>query len=117
MVASATKAEVWGLSHNGQTAVSLLITLDERGFTQPPTPIKTYNSAAEGIVTVTVRQKRSKATDMKFYWMKERVKQKDFFCLLETRKLKHGGSLHETLPTTPEYINSCYLFVYGKFPI
>ena len=27
-------------------------------FTQPPTPIKTYNSGAEGIFTATVRQKK-----------------------------------------------------------
>ena len=36
-------------------------------------------SAAEGIVTATVRQKMSKAMDMQFYWIKDRVKQKDFF--------------------------------------
>ena len=100
VVASAAGAEVVGLFHNGQTAVPLRITLHEIGFTQPPTPIKTDNSAAKGIVTATVRQKRSKAMDMQFYWIKERVKQKDFFRLLETRKSKHGGLFHKTSPTT-----------------
>ena len=57
----------------------LRIKLHELGFTQPPTPIKIDNSAAKGIVTATVRQKRSKAMDMRFYCMKDRVKQKDFF--------------------------------------
>ena len=76
VVASAAKAEFGGLFHNGQTAVPLRITLHELGFTQPPTPIKTDNSAAEGIVTATVRQKRSKEMYMRFYWMKDRVKQK-----------------------------------------
>ena len=56
-MASAAEAEVGGLFHNGQTAVTLIITLHELGFTQPPTPIKTDNSAAEGIFTATVRQK------------------------------------------------------------
>ena len=79
MVASASKEEVRGLFHNGQTAVPLRITLHELGFTLPTTPIKTDNSAAEGIVTTTVRQKRSKSMDIQFYWMKDRVKQKDFF--------------------------------------
>ena len=79
VVASAAESEVGGLFHNGQTAVPLRITLHELGFTQPPTPIKTDNSAAEGIVTATVRQKRSKAMDMQFYWMKDRVKQKEIF--------------------------------------
>ena len=70
---------VGGLLHNGQTVVPLQITLRELGFTQLPTPIKTDNCVAEGIVTATVRQKRSKAMDMQFYWMKDKVKQKDFF--------------------------------------
>ena len=78
-MASVSKAEVGGLFHNGQTAVPLIITLHELGFTHPPTPIKIDNSAAEGIVTAKVRQKSSKAMDMQFYWMKYRVKQKDFF--------------------------------------
>ena len=79
VVASAAEAEVGVLFHNGQTAVPLRITLHELGFTQPPNPIKTGNSAAEGIVTATVRQKISKAMYMRFYWTKDRVKQKDFF--------------------------------------
>ena len=79
MVASAAEAEVGGLFQNGQTEVPLIITLHELGFNQPPTPIKTDNSVAEGIVTATVRQKIPKAMDMRFYWMKFRVKQKDFF--------------------------------------
>ena len=79
VVASAAKAEVGGLFHNGQTAVPLRITLHELGFTQPPTPIKIDNSSDEGIVAAIVRQKRSKAMDMRFYWMKYRVKQKYFF--------------------------------------
>ena len=76
MVASATEAEVGELFYNCQTAVPLRITLQELGFYQPPTPIKTDNSEAEGVVTTTVRQKRSKAMDMQFYCMKRRVKQK-----------------------------------------
>ena len=70
------EAEAGGMFQNGKTAVPLIITLREIGFTQPPTPIKTYNSAAEEIVTDTVRQKRSKAIYMRFYWMKDRLKQK-----------------------------------------
>ena len=57
VVASADEAEVGGVFHNGQTAVPLIITLHKIGFTQPPTPIKTDNSAAKVIVTATVRQK------------------------------------------------------------
>ena len=60
VVASAAETEVGGLLHNGKTLVPLIITLHELGFTQPPNPIKTDNSAAKGIFPATVRQKRSK---------------------------------------------------------
>ena len=56
-MASADKEEVKGLFHNGKTAVPLRISLNELGFPQPPTPIKTDNSAAEFIVTAPLRQK------------------------------------------------------------
>ena len=76
---SADEAEVGRLFHNGQTAVPLRITLHEIGFPQPSTPIKTDNPTAKGIVTNIVRKRSSKAIDMQFYWMKDRLKQKDFF--------------------------------------
>ena len=57
MVASVAKAEVGGLFHNWQTSAPVQITLHELGFTQPPTPIKTDNSAAEGIVIATFGKK------------------------------------------------------------
>ena len=58
VVDSSSKAELGGLFHNGKTAVPLRITLNEIGFPQPPTPIKTDNSAAEGVVNATIRQKK-----------------------------------------------------------
>ena len=82
VVASAAKAEVRGLFHNGQTSVPLRITFHELGFTSPPISIKTDNSMAEGIVTATVRQKSSKAMEMQFYWMKDRLKQKYFLFIV-----------------------------------
>ena len=62
-----SKEEVRGMFHNGQTAVPLRITLNELSFTPPPTSIKTDKSAAEIIVTDTVRQKGSKAIEILFY--------------------------------------------------
>jgi hypothetical protein len=46
---------------------------------QPPTAIKTDNSTAYGIANGTVKQKRSKAIDMRFYWIVDRVRQKQFY--------------------------------------
>ena len=55
VVDSTAKSEVGGLFYTMKTASPLHITFNELGFPQPPTPIKTDNSAAEGIITATVR--------------------------------------------------------------
>ena len=48
------------------------------GHPQPATPMATDNSTASGIATDTVKQKRSKAIDMRFYWIRDRVRQGQF---------------------------------------
>ena len=53
-------------------------TLDFLGHSQPSTPIQTDNACAEGIANDAVKQKHSKAIDMQFYWLKDRVKQGQF---------------------------------------
>ena len=79
VMASATEAEVGALFHNSQEACMLRNTLEFLGHPQPPTPIQTDNSCAEGIVNDTVKQRRSKAIfDMRFYWVRDRVRQKQF---------------------------------------
>ena len=85
MVESAAEAEVRGLLHNGQTFVPLSITLYELIFPQALIPIKIDKSAAESIVTSTVRQKNSKAMGMRYYWMKYRLKQKYLFVYWKPR--------------------------------
>jgi hypothetical protein len=78
VMASAAEAEVGGLFINGQAACPLRTTLEEMGHPQPPTIIVTDNQCAEGIANDTVKQKRSKAIDMRFYWIRDRVDQKQF---------------------------------------
>ena len=60
---------------NAQEAVPERTTLVELGHPQPPTPLKTDNSTADIIINGTVKQKRSKALVMKFYWLKDRSAQ------------------------------------------
>ena len=49
------------------------------GHLQPPTPVQTDNSTAEGIVNLCVQPKRTKAMDMRFHWLRDRgVNQKQF---------------------------------------
>ena len=97
-MASTSEAEVGGIFHNGETFVPLSINLNKRGFTQIPNPIKTDNSVDEGNVYATIRKKRCKAIDMRFYWIKVRVN-KIMFCILETGMTKYGELLHKKSPT------------------
>jgi Reverse transcriptase (RNA-dependent DNA polymerase) len=78
VMASAAEAEVGGLFINGQAACPIRTTLEELGHPQPPTIIITDNECALGIANDTVKQRRSKAIDMRFYWIKDRVAQGQF---------------------------------------
>ena len=78
VMTSAAEAETQTVYHNGKVAIPIRNTLAELGHPQPPTPIKTDNSTACGILNSSMRQKRSKAFDMKIYFMKDRIQQKDF---------------------------------------
>jgi hypothetical protein len=48
------------------------------GHNQDATELKTDNTTADGIINNKVQQKRSKAMDMRFYWVKYRVEQDQF---------------------------------------
>ncbi len=77
-MASAAEAEVEALFLNGQEATVLRITLQDLGHQQPATPVKTDNSTAAGIANNSIKQRRSRAMDMRFYWIRDRVLQGQF---------------------------------------
>ena len=74
VMASATEAEVGACFHNAQDACPIRTTLNEMGWPQPTTPIQVDNSCAAGILNDTVKQRRSKAIDMRFYWVRDRIR-------------------------------------------
>ena len=76
--AAEAKAEVGALCVNAQEATVPRTTLHEMGHPQPPAPIRTDNSTATGIINGTAKQQRSKAIDMRFYWVRDRTQQKQF---------------------------------------
>jgi hypothetical protein len=78
VVASAAESKVGACFHNAQSGAPLRVTLTELGHTQPPTPLRTDNSTAFGILNETIKQKRTKAMDMRYYWLTDRVRQKQF---------------------------------------
>jgi len=78
VLSSAAEAELGALFFNAKDGCSLRTTLIDMGYPQPATPIQVDNACAVGIANDTVRQKRSKAIDMRFYWVRDRVKEKQF---------------------------------------
>jgi hypothetical protein len=48
------------------------------GYPQPPTPVQTDNSTACGIANDNIKQQRSQAIDMRFYWVRDRIRQGQF---------------------------------------
>jgi hypothetical protein len=77
-VASAAESEVGACFHNAQSGAPLRVTLTELGHIQPPMPLRTDNSTAFVILNETIKQKRSKAMDMRYHWLTDRVCQKQF---------------------------------------
>jgi hypothetical protein len=108
VVSSAAEAELAGLFHNAKEACPLRICLEEMGHPQPATPIVTDNSTAVGIANDTIKQKRSKAIDMRFYWVRDRVKQKQFSILWRKGELNkadyftkhHAAKHHQEMRST-----------------
>jgi hypothetical protein len=78
VVASAAESEAGACFHNAQSGAPLRVTLTELGHIQPTMPLRTDNSTAFGILNETIKQKRSKAMDMRYHWLTDRVRQKKF---------------------------------------
>jgi hypothetical protein len=78
VVASAAESEVGACFQNAQRGAPLRVTLTELGHIKPPTPLCTDKSTAFGILNKTIKQKRSNAMDMRYHWLADRVRQKQF---------------------------------------
>ena len=77
-MSSAAEAECGALFNNTKDGVALRNTLVEMGHPQPPTPVQVDNSTTNGFANKQLRQRKSKSMDMRFYWIQDRVEQKQF---------------------------------------
>ena len=78
VMSSAAEAELGGLFFNMKDAAPIRAALEEMGHPQPPTAIVVDNSTASGIANKTVKQRRSKAMDMRLCWVQDRTEQRQF---------------------------------------
>ena len=78
VMSSAQESET-GMGYlNAKDACELRRTLQILGHPQGPTPIQFDNQCAVRILNETMTQRRSKAMDMRFYWLRDRAAQKQF---------------------------------------
>jgi len=72
---SVAEAEYAALFLAGKEIISARHILHDLGHTQVSTPVKCDNACAVGIANSTVKQKRSKAIDMRYHWIRDQIKQ------------------------------------------
>jgi hypothetical protein len=78
VMSSAAEAEIGAVLLNSKGGAVIRTTLEEVGHPQPTTPLQTDNTTATGDSNGKIKQKRTRAMDMRFYWVKDRVKQGQF---------------------------------------
>ena len=84
---------------NAKEAVSLRNTLTALGYPKDITSIITDNSFVYSVVRENCKAKRSKAMDMRFYWLKDRVKRNQFNILWCQGHRNIADYLTKDLPT------------------
>jgi len=78
VASSAADCEIGAAYHNCKEAVPLRTTLHEMGFPQSATRVVLDNTTALGFIHDSIKQKRTKTLDMRYYWLKDREAQGQF---------------------------------------
>ena len=124
VVSSAAEAETGGVYLAAQRAVPMRLAAIKLGHPQPEngSPLYTDNSTAAGILKSEMRQKLSKAFDMRFYWVRDRIDQNQFKLIWRKGKLNmadyftkhHSPAHHKHLrpiylhtPNSPRDLQGC----------
>ena len=84
-----------------QDAEPIRTTLVEMNHPQPPTPIQVENSTAVGISNKAIKQRMSKAMDIRFYRIWYRIKQEQFIVYWNPGKDNLGN--YPTTHQSPAY--------------
>jgi len=78
VVGFAAESECGECYHNTTTAIPMRVALEELDHPQPKTPLKINNARAAGFANKSMRQKISKAWDMRYNWLRNRSVQDHF---------------------------------------
>ena len=80
------------------------------GHEQGPIPVKTDNQTASAFVNGTLKSKRSKTWDMRYFWLKDRISRSEFFVYWDKGSNNHADYWTKHWPATyhqqirPNYI-------------
>jgi hypothetical protein len=103
IAASAAEAELGALFLNTQEIKIIRLILQEMGHPQPPTPVHCDNSTAVGISNSTVKRQRSRAMEMRYFWIIDQIRHKHVRVLWHPGKenlgdyvTKHHSPTHHT---------------------
>jgi hypothetical protein len=78
VMSSAAEAEYGAAFLNASDACPLRRTLQDLGYPQGPTPIHVDNTCAVGLANDDIKERRTKSIDMRFHWVRDRVRQRQF---------------------------------------
>jgi len=120
VVGAASEAEIAASYVNTRKAIPFRIALLEMGHPQATTPLETDNDTAYGILTSTIIPKRSKAIDMRFFWLWDRENQGQFklYWCKGMDNLADYFTKHHTTPYHQKmrkiYLSSCLIGTYQQ---
>ena len=80
VMSSTQEAETGGGYINAKEALPIRQAAIEMGHPHGPTPLQFDNKCAMGILTGVLKQRQSKGMDMRFYWLRDRHRQGQFYC-------------------------------------
>ena len=75
LVAAAAESEVGACFQKSQCGAPLRVTFMGLGHKQPATPLRTYTSTVFDILNKVIKNKRSKAMEMRYHCLTDRVRQ------------------------------------------
>ena len=112
VVSSVSEAELAALFMTAKHCIPMRQALLELGHPQPPTTLITDNETAKNLCNDNLKQKHSKSMDMRFFWIKDRVKQNQFSVEWKSKDenlADYHTKLHaesHTIKMRPIYIHS-----------
>lgn len=110
VASSAAEAELGALFVNCKEATVIRQTLSDMGYPQGATPCTTDNSTANGMINDTIKKQRSRAMDMRYMWVQDRVRQGHFVLkwkagkdnMADYQTKHHAPAHHRTM--RPRYV-------------